>query len=204
MLFVVNKRLGDYTTIDVDNGKNLGRRVAGAGVVDGEIDYEVSVFGDTEFRNQVPFVPAFPEANDSSVHEEVVLDQGGSFQSLDSRLVGFHAHLKGGRITPSSIVRHKVHDLHLLSFILRLKLDDFPREAIRLLGEERNLRGQRVQVNLLIDIVAGTMAVVVAVAGMIAIAFRGSAVRSIWAFSVAAVMARVAALVAVAAMTVWL
>ena len=94
--------------------------------------------------------------------------------------------------------------MHLLSFILRLKLDDFPREAIRLLGEERNLRGQRVQVNLLIDIVAGTMAVVVAVAGMIAIAFRGSAVRSIWAFSVAAVMARVAALVAVAAMTVWL
>ena len=42
----------------------------------------------------------------------------------------------------------------------------------------------------------------VAVAVMTAIAFRERAVRSIWAFSVAAVMARVAALVAVAAMTV--
>ena len=39
---------------------------------------------------------------------------------------------------------------------------------------------------------------------MTAIAFRESGARSIWAFSVAAVMARVAAMVTVAAMTVWL
>ena len=44
----------------------------------------------------------------------------------------------------------------------------------------------------------------VAMAVMTAIAFRESAVRSIRAFSVAAVMARVAALVSMAAMTVWL
>ena len=62
-----------------------------ASVVDSEIEYEVAVFGDTEWINQVPSRTRSLERDKRSVTFEIVLEHGGSFQSrhISLKIVDF-------------------------------------------------------------------------------------------------------------------